>query len=302
MKKKIDKIFITGVSGFIGGELKLKLKSSGYSVAGLDKNIIDSLNNSETDEFYKADITDKAELDKIFQSKKYDCIIHLAAISNPAAEKKIMHSINVIGTENICSLAKITGAKKIIYISTASVYSSLNDRYITEETIECPNNYYGETKLEAEKIIKSSGLNFTILRPTNIFGLARLDYISYFERVKKSGRKFDFCLYRDRKIHLLYVFDLIDAIIRCISEDRSNNETFIVADSEEYYTEKTLFKILAKIFGVYRIFIPIPTFIDSKKNNCFCDKRIFIEKRIKEKIEWYPQYGVESGLRDIFQK
>ena len=104
------------------------------------------------------------------QGKKYDWIIHTAAVTNVdqcEKDKKLCHDTNVKGTKNIIDLASSIKAR-LIYISTASVFSGKEGNY-KESDLPDPKNYYNLSKLLGEQIVSEYSLGL-ILR-INLIGI-----------------------------------------------------------------------------------------------------------------------------------
>jgi len=284
----MKKVLITGVNGFIGKNLVNVLKES-YYIIGID---IQSEVRMQINKYYQIDITQREKILKIDEA--IDFVIHLVALTNPDLEKGKIYNVNVSGTKNICELSKKINAKKIIYLSTIAVYPDGGIKKITEETMEKPINYYGETKLLAEKIIKESGIKWTILRPTNIFGAEREDYKKYFNRIKERGKRAGIIFYRNRIPHLIYVKDVVEVIKLCLENYETDKEIFIIADEEERYNEKEIFKILMAFYNLRKLLIPYPIFWSRK------DKRIFCNEKIKKIYDF--KYGVKRGIEEILKE
>lgn len=289
MNEKSNKysVLITGINGFIGKSLAIKLINNDFNVIGTDINDKCDVQNII---YYKCDITDYSDFKQITTS--IDFIIHLAALTNPNLDRNLIYNVNVKGVENICNFAKLRNIKKIIYISTVSVYSSYNLKYIDENVQDNPINYYGETKLLAEKIIKNSGIDWTILRPTNIFGGKDVKYKNYFRKIKYRGKRLGIVFYYNRNLHLLYLNDLIDVIKECIENPKSNNQTFIVSDNKCNTFEKNVLKELIKIFNIKKRLCIFPLFWKNK------DKRIFLSSKLRKHLDYEFKYGVYEGLKE----
>jgi len=108
---------------------------------------------------------------KVFNSIKPEIVIHAGAVSNVdkcEENKELAWKINVEGTQKIAELSRKHKAF-IIYISTDYVFSGNKGMY-TESGQTKPINYYGKTKLEAEKIIQNLMSNWCIARPSVIYG------------------------------------------------------------------------------------------------------------------------------------
>ena len=130
------KIGITGGKGSLGKEI-VKLKFA-YNYS-----------------FFKGDIRNKKQISEWIKNKKFDAIIHLAAIV-PIVEvnsnKKKAYNVNYIATKNIVDQVKKNKIKWFFFSSTSHVYSSKKIN-ISEKVRTNPISYYGKTKLLAEKYI-----------------------------------------------------------------------------------------------------------------------------------------------------
>ena len=113
----------------------------------------------------KLNLLKKSQIKKFISEKKIKLIINTAAIARMRDcenNKSLAYKTNVIGCRNTVILLRINKDIKLIHISTDEVYPSISGNY-TEKSKLKPYNYYGQTKLEAEKIVK--GLkNYLIIR------------------------------------------------------------------------------------------------------------------------------------------
>ncbi len=143
MNTKI-KVAATGLDGLVGTRVR-ELLSESCEFVSLPED--------------QLDITDRDKTLSIIGSADFDVFLHLAAFTNvDAAEEKkdIAWKVNVEGTRNVYDAVAHLG-KKIIYISTGFVFDGENPPYY-EDSPTHPISYYGETKLEGEKIVKDKGL------------------------------------------------------------------------------------------------------------------------------------------------
>src|SRR6185437_13982263 len=128
---------ITGGAGFIGSHVCERLLHGGHSVWAFDdlnafydpqlkrRNIREIQSLAKPFEFIHGDITDRAALDEMFGSVKFDQIIHLAAragVRPSLAEPALYQRVNVEGTVNLLEAARARGVKKITIASSSSVY------------------------------------------------------------------------------------------------------------------------------------------------------------------------------------
>ncbi|MBR6918221.1 MAG: UDP-glucose 4-epimerase GalE [Clostridia bacterium] len=157
-------ILITGGTGFIGSHTVVELIE-----AGEDLVILDNLSNSKIcvldrieaitgkrPKFYKADLLDKEECEKVFKENKIESVIHFAgfkAVGESVAKPMMYYHNNLTGTLNLCELMSEYGAKKIVFSSSATVYGLPKSVPISEDFPLSTTNPYGETKLMIERIL-----------------------------------------------------------------------------------------------------------------------------------------------------
>lgn len=156
------KLIITGATGFIGQSTSKELQKS--------HNVI-PLSSKECNITHR-----KNTIEALSKIKDTDCILHLAGTADLKDSYKNPEKhfeINVNGTKNILEACLKNNIPWIIYTSTAAVYSAQG---IINETAETkPKSPYGQSKYEAECLIKKyceqQGMNYTILRYFNIYGI-----------------------------------------------------------------------------------------------------------------------------------
>jgi len=118
----------------------------------------------ENVEIFYGDVLDKESLKKAVDG--VDVIFHLAAVVDYLAPKDLMYKVNVIGTKNLLEVSK---AKKFIYLSSTAVLGKkIKNIQADENTSYKPSNFYGKTKMEAEKMVKEN--NGIIIRSADAYG------------------------------------------------------------------------------------------------------------------------------------
>ena len=153
------KILMTGSEGFIGSFLKIKLLESKYKIDCLVRGN-KKLKNLKNLRYIKSDISKEINI----PNGKYDAILHCAAVSPKTNIKKNDYlKNNVEATKNIISLAKKCRTKKIIFLSSVSVYGKINSNFINEKTKIIKPDDYGKSKLMCEKLLQNEKKHFSSL-------------------------------------------------------------------------------------------------------------------------------------------
>jgi UDP-glucose 4-epimerase len=178
VNRSAHKVLVTGAMGFIGSNLTRKLNKD---YPELELTLIDSLINGypyediiNNNRFLNIDVTNYLDLDSI--DTEFTHIIHLAALgsvprslSNPRAT----FLNNVVGTQNICDMAKKNNAR-LLFASSSSIFGDIPNTSRTESTPRNPTSPYGFSKVHGEQIIesysKSFGLRACAMRFFNVFG------------------------------------------------------------------------------------------------------------------------------------
>ena len=158
-------VLVTGGSGYIGSHTCVELLNEGYGVV-----VIDNLCNSNPKsldrvreltgkdlKFYEGDVRDEALLRKIFAENEIGCVIHFAglkAVGESVAQPWRYYDNNLNSTLVLTKVMADVGCKKIIFSSSATVYSGDNEMPLreTSKTGNCTNPY-GWTKYMTEQIL-----------------------------------------------------------------------------------------------------------------------------------------------------
>lgn len=164
------KILVTGGAGYIGSHTCLELLDAGHDVT-----VIDNLSNSSEESlnritmisgksvnFYRADIRNLNELEKIFSENDFYAVIHFAGLKAVGESVRIplqYYENNITGTLTLCEVMNKFNIKNIIFSSSATVYGDPSVIPLTEECSTGATNPYGRTKLFIEEIL--SDLSFS---------------------------------------------------------------------------------------------------------------------------------------------
>lgn len=171
------KILVIGGAGYIGSHVVREFLDRGYEVTVFD-NLSTGREENLFDEafFVKGDILDAGELSAVM-TRGFDGCVHLAALK--AAGQSMLHPeeysmTNICGTVNVVNHASATGIRCLLFSSSAAIFGSPNYLPIDENHPKQPENYYGFTKLEIERILewydRLKGLRYASVRYFNAAG------------------------------------------------------------------------------------------------------------------------------------
>jgi len=157
-------ILITGGTGFIGQYVVKEMLEKGYDIRLLARDEKKAQAFSSKLEVFKGDALKLGTLKGI--SKDVDIVVHMIGAISLNPKENFLYNLQT--TKNILKCCK--NVEKIIYTSSADVYGPVTG--IVNESCECkPNNPYGKSKLQAEKMVLDSGIPSLILRPTLVYGI-----------------------------------------------------------------------------------------------------------------------------------
>jgi len=159
-------ILLTGGAGYIGSHTAVELIESGYSVviaddlSNSDASVIDKIGQitGKRPLFYEGDVADHAFLEKVFCDNDIDAVIHFAGFKavGESVEKPIEYYRNNLDTTlTLLEVMRKHECKDLIFSSSATVYSQVEEMPLTEESgpLGC-SNPYGWTKYMIEQILK----------------------------------------------------------------------------------------------------------------------------------------------------
>lgn len=152
----IQKVFVTGATGFIGRHMVRKLLDEGYTVGALARSSasLKEMEGCSSLQPFEGDLRNYEDLRKAFSAFRPDAVIHLVtyyAVMHRADEIGVMLDTNVKGTINLLEAAKESGTVELfLNTSTCAVYKP-EDRLLKEEDALRPQNLYAMTKLQAEE-------------------------------------------------------------------------------------------------------------------------------------------------------
>ncbi len=311
----LNKILITGGSGFLGSNLANELaKKKSNKVYIFDNNFRGNIKNLEKLNnliFIKGDIRNTENLKKII--KKVDIVFHLAFINgtrNFYEKPDLVLDVGITGTINIIKLINTTKnkVKKFIYASSSEIYQTPK-KIPTPEDVQAiipnlmnPRFSYGGAKMIGELLtlyLLKKSIKKIIFRPHNIYGpnMGSLHVVPQFlqkiknklKNLKKKTQKLTIKIQGNGKETraFCYIKDAIDAII-ILSKKGKDNEIYNIGNDKEY-SIKELIKKIEKIVNV-KILVK-----SGKLEKGSTLRRCPNINKIK-KLGYRPKWSLEKGL------
>ncbi|WP_426234023.1 UDP-glucose 4-epimerase family protein [Pseudomonas sp. TWP3-2] len=263
---KVEKIFVTGGSGFLGGALLRHLaKGDQYSlIAALRKEcreLPESIRRFAFADLTADDINWHDALNQV------DVVVHSAARVHVMEESAVdplaeFRRVNVDATLNLALQAARAGVKRFIFISSIKVNgeSTRPGCVFTADDVPAPVDPYGISKLEAElglqALSTTTGMEVVILRPVLVYGVGvKANFLSMIRWLQR-GVPLPFGAVHNKR-SLVSLDNLIDFIVACIDHPAAANQTFLVSDGPAVSTTELLRGIAAALHSS-SILLPMP--------------------------------------------
>ena len=178
MQSSKNKIYITGVSGFIGSRVAKLCFENGFNVIGITRSSPNTISKELNIDVIQFDLNDTKDL----KLDTADTIIHCAT-PNEINSKDVEHglSLSIVGTNKIFEAARIAKISNIIYLSTAQVYGTELSGYYDETTLLNCESSYAINHYLGEELCRfycnNQNFNTVILRPTNVYGIPQVSTV-----------------------------------------------------------------------------------------------------------------------------
>lgn len=259
------KVFISGATGFIGGNLALKLADSAVEIHALYRDIVKTEGiRHEKIKWFQGDLTDRQSLAMAMDGCEQ--AYHLGAFATLLIRRpETIYQQNVQGTVNLLECARDLGLKRVVFVSTAGVLGPSAGEPLDENTPYPANmfTHYTMSKALAEqKVLEfvEKGMDIVIVNPTRVYGpgiLSRSNMATLLDQYIRG--KWHFRPGNGKGTgNYVYVDDVSDGIIRAM-EKGGKGERYILGGENVSFDE--LFAIVDRITGRKMFLISIPVFV-----------------------------------------
>lgn len=315
-------MLVTGAGGFTGGVLANELARRGYRVRALVRagSRAALLNRAAIEagqiHLVRGDVRDAETIERATQGVEF--VFHLAALfRNAKPRERDYWETNVGGTEHVLAAARHQDVSRVLHCSTIGVHGGVTEIPAHEESVFAPGDIYQRTKLEGERRAQAAiadGQPVTVIRPAGIYGPGDLRFLKLFAMVR-SGR---FILFGSGEtlIHLVFIDDLVEGMIRSVEIPEAKGKTMILA-GDRFVSLRELVSLVAQSVGVrpppWRFPLwPLMTVsamcewacrpfgieppLHRRRAAFFSKDRAFSIDRAKREIGYAPQVELPSGV------
>lgn len=218
------KVLITGANGFLGHYLTQQLLQKRTEVIATGKgNCRLPFSGAANFVYAPMDFSEAENVKAVFGQHKPTVVVHAGAISKPdecEENNEATWLANVTGTANLLATAEKNNCP-FIYISTDFVFDGVKGMY-TETDEPNPVNYYGQTKLAAEKLVQRYDGNWAIVRTVLVYGKplsGRSNILTIIKEKLEKGERYK--VVSDQIRTPTYVEDLATGIILIIDKNKT---------------------------------------------------------------------------------
>ena len=305
------KIFMTGGGGYIGSSL-LKVLSMEHDIVCLDHGRhYDTLRKllGKNVKLIEGDILDKELVSS--NMKGADVVLHLAGGGgNEACIKDPARSVmtNIHGTHVLLKAAQANQVDRFIFASSYIAYSTFLKRRmpLTEDMELMPDDFYGSLKAASEHEIADSGMNYVILRLSNVYGYGLgLGYewngvVGRFIQSASESSTIPVYGSGKQRIDMVHIDDACRAISTIVNNNRVRKDRFNIGSGEGILVEDIAKAVQNAFKNTYGKKVMIERKI-APPGKMWPDRWVSISN-IGKSLGWKPEVRLEEGVAELVKK
>jgi nucleoside-diphosphate-sugar epimerase len=262
----MEKVLVTGASGFIGSFIVEEALRRGFEVwAAMRRSSSRQFLTDSRIRFIELDLSSEERLVGQLEGHDFDYVVHAAGVTK-CLHKEDFYRINTQGTKNLVLALRRQQKplRRFVYISSLSIMGAIREEQPYTEILETdepqPNTAYGKSKLEAERWLRSLNeelgrsaesptkgqlFPYVVLRPTGVYGPRERDYFMMAKSIKAHT---DFAVgYKQQDITFVYVTDVVQAVFLAMEKGQTGRSYFL--SDGEVYQSSTFSNLLRRELG-----------------------------------------------------
>jgi nucleoside-diphosphate-sugar epimerase len=241
-------------------------------------------------------------------------VVHLAArvhvMADDASDSlREFRQVNCVWTERLARAAASQGVRRFVYLSSIKVNGEQTVVPFTEQDPPKPQDPYGASKWEAEealaRVSTKTGMETVVVRSPLVYGPGVKGNFLQLLNILRRGIPLPLASIRNQR-SLVYLGNLVDALVRCIQDPRAAGRTYLVSDGEDLSTPE-LVRRLGDAMGSKVCLWPCPTpllywmgqvtgkmgMIDRLVGSLQVNS-----SKIQTELDWHPPFTVAAGLSE----
>lgn len=301
------KVLVTGASGFVGRPLCDALGHAAYELVPAVR-----ISRGLPGECVVGEIDAKTDWRVALQG--VHAVVHLAArvhVMNDRTADPLttFRQVNVAGTLNLARQCVAAGVQRFVFISSIKVNGEERAAPYTEADTPAPEDAYAISKWEAEQglrqIAAETGLKMVILRPPLVYGPGvGANFLALLRAVARGVPLPLGAISNQRS--LIYVDNLVDAMLRCLEYPAAAGHTFLVSDDEAVSTPQLVRRMAAALGRPTRLVaLPVPLLRaaatlagKSALVTRLAGSLVIDSSKIRRELDWSPPFTLDEGLRE----
>jgi nucleoside-diphosphate-sugar epimerase len=306
------RLLITGCNGFIGRALSQRCLAEGMAVRGTIRSAPTSTRLPHgVESIIVPDIGPDTDWSGALSGVSE--VVHLAARvhtrqgSTPKGQYDHFR-VNTAGTACLARAAAETGVRRLVYLSTIKVHGEGLEEPYSEADYEAPQGPYAVSKQAAENVLKEvSGrcpLETVVLRPPLVCGPGVGANFLRLIRLLDRRPPLPFASVSNRR-SMIFVDNLVDAILTCLREPKAAGRTYLVADEERLSTPQLIARLADLLGAPARLFAFPPSLLrlagtlvgKKEETDRLLGTLVADTSRIRQEIAWRPRYSLDEGLQ-----
>jgi dihydroflavonol-4-reductase len=260
----MERILVTGGTGFTGSHLVRSLVADGHEVRVVARNAERARATLPPGvEIAEGDVADAAVIGRAVRGR--DVIYHIAAAYREAGIPDSRYrEVHVDSTRHLLDAGRAEGVRRMVHCSTIGVHSHIENPPADETWPFTPGDIYQETKAEGELLAmayhREHGFPVSVVRPASIYGPGDLRLLKLFRAVAR--RRFAMIGSGEPFFHMVHVSDLVRGLRLAADHEAAVGEAFIIA-GDQYCTLNELVRRIATAYRVAppRLRVPVWPFM-----------------------------------------